>query len=102
MAQVSLLKKTGKYTDRNGEEKSFVNFYVRCGDSLIPIQPCYFPDPNHDDKDYQYNGRKEVLKAFASVLPDKDKSADKAPVDNKGDNKPKLQPRPDADSDIPF
>lgn len=92
MAQVELLKKTGKYTDKDGEEKSFVNFYVRCGDSLIPIQPCYFPDPKHDDKDYQYNGRKEVLKAFASILPDKDKSADKTPADNKRGNKPQLEP----------
>lgn len=71
MAQVELLKKTGKYIDKNdGTEKPFTNFYVRCGDDLVPVQPCYFPD-RETGKDYQYNGRKAVLKAFASVLPDK-------------------------------
>lgn len=103
MAQVELLKKTGKYTDKtDGTEKSFVNFYVRCGDSLIPIQPCYFPDPEHDNRDYQYNGRKEVLKAFADTLPDKDKSAGKPSTYNNRGNKPQLQSFDDDGSDIPF
>lgn len=71
MAQVELLKKTGKYIDKNdGQEKPFTNFYVRCGDELVPVQPCYFPD-KETGKDNQYNGRKAVLKAYASVLPEK-------------------------------
>lgn len=98
--QVELLKKVGKYTDKDGNEKQYTNFYVRCGDSLIPIEPCFFPDKDHDNKDFQYAGRKEVLKAFASILPDKDKPAN----DNKRGNKPRLEPVPDAadGSDIPF
>lgn len=69
--QVQLFKKTGTYTDKDGHDKPYTNFYVRCGDSLIPIQPCFFPDKDNDNRDYQYAGRKEVLKSFADILPDK-------------------------------
>ena len=40
--QVQLFKKSGKYTDKEGNEKNYTNFYIRCGDSLIPIEPCFF------------------------------------------------------------
>ena len=43
MAQVGLFKKVGKYTDKQtGKEKPFTNFYLRCGDSLIPVQVVYY------------------------------------------------------------
>lgn len=101
MSQVELLKKTGTYEDKDGNEKSFVNFYVRCGDSLIPVEPCYFPDPKNDNKDFRYNGRKEVLKAFATTLPDKPKQSDNSDTTDKKGKKPQLQSFDD-DSDIPF
>lgn len=88
MALVELCKKVGKYTDKKtGKEKSYVNFYVRCGDTLIPIEPCFFPDPNNDNRDFGYNGRKEVLKAFAEMLPElpengKKKAKADAPIVN--------------------
>lgn len=69
MAQVSLFKKSGKYKDKDGNEKSFTNFYVRCGDALIPVEVCYFPN-KETNRDNQYSGRKEVLKAFAETLPE--------------------------------
>lgn len=73
MAQVGLFKKVGKYTDKQtGKEKPFTNFYLRCGDSLIPVQVVYYE--NEEGRDPQYSGRKEVLKAFAEKLPDKDES----------------------------
>ena len=101
--QVELFKKTGTYPDKDGNEKQYTNFYVRCGDSLVPIEPCFFPDKNNDNRDYRYAGRKEVLKAFAAVLPDKDKSGDEPVTDNKRGNKPQLQPITDVDgSDILF
>ncbi len=100
--QVQLFKKVGTYQDKEtGKDKSFVNFYVKCGDTLIPIQPCFFPDKDNDNRDYQYNGRKEVLKSFADTLLDKDKSADKPATDNKRGNKPQLQSF-DNDGDILF
>lgn len=68
--QVNLYKKVGKYTDKDGKEKSFVNFYVKCGDKLIPVEVSYFPNKKCEDRDPNYSGRKEVLGAFAETLPD--------------------------------
>lgn len=100
--QVLLFKKVGTYEDKkDGKEKQYTNFYLRCGDSLIPIEPCFFPDKDNDNKDYQYAGRKEVMKAFAEILPDKDKSADTSTSTEKRGKKPQLQSFDD-DSDIPF
>ncbi len=36
--QIQLFKKTGTYTDKDGKEKRFVNFYLKCGDALVPIE----------------------------------------------------------------
>lgn len=94
--QVELFKKSGTYEDKNGKEKQYTNFYVKCGDSLIPINVPYFE--GEDGKDYQYNGRKEVLKAFADNLPEK--TVKEKPVE-KGKKNPQLQSFDD-DSDIPF
>lgn len=70
--QVQLFKKSGKYTDKStGKEKSFTNFYVKCGDALVPVEVCYFPQDKFDGRDPNYNGRKQVMSAFASPLPDK-------------------------------
>ena len=70
--QVQLFKKTGKYIDnKSGEERSYTNFYLKCGDSLIPVEPCYFPDPKNDNRDRNFASRKDVLRAFADTLPDK-------------------------------
>ncbi len=75
--QVQLLKKKGKYLDKNtGEEKYFTRFYLRCNDKLIPVEPTYFAkkdDKGNDLPDYQFSKRKEVLDAFADDLPDKEK-----------------------------
>ena len=35
MAQVELFKKVGKYKDKNGEEKNYINFYAKCGDTYV-------------------------------------------------------------------
>lgn len=70
--QVELLKKNGKYVDKkDGKEKSFTNFFLRCGDELVPVEVCFFPQEKFDGRDPNYNGRKKVLSAFAAILPDK-------------------------------
>lgn len=67
---VELFKREGTYKDKEGKEKMFVNFYLKCGeDKLIPVEPCYFPREEHNGKDPGYAPRKEVLKAFAATLP---------------------------------
>lgn len=66
--QVELLKKTSTYKTEAGEEKTALNFYLRCGGSLIPIQVRYFK--NDEGRDPNYSGRKLVLSSFADTLPE--------------------------------
>ncbi len=70
---VQLFKKLGKYTDKqSGKEKQFTNFYVQCGDQMIPVEVVYFPNPKCEDRDPQYAGRKSVMEAFAETLSEKE------------------------------
>ncbi len=71
--QVELFKKKGTYL-QDGQDKYFTRFYLKCGDSLIPVEPTYFSrkdESGNDLRDYQYSGRKSVMEAFAAELPDK-------------------------------
>ena len=82
MAQVNLLKKRGSYVDnKTGEEKAFTNFFVRCGDVLVPVEVKYFED-KETGKDKRYRERCVLLSAFAEDLPDRDgtKAVAKKPV----------------------
>lgn len=69
---VELYKKEGKYVDKkDNKEKPFVNFFVKCGDKLIPIDVKYFPNEKCGDRDPGYQGKMEVMRAFADTLPEK-------------------------------
>ena len=71
--EVALFKKIGKYQDKEtGKDKQYVNFYLKCGDQLIRVDPVYFPSEKYDGRDPFYLGRKSVMEAFATTLPDKD------------------------------
>ena len=72
---VQLFKKVGTYKDQEGKEKRFTNFYVQCGDQMIVVEPKYFPNPKFDDRDPGFAGRKAVLEAFATPLPEKEGAA---------------------------
>ena len=100
MADVKLFKRNGTYTDKDGNEKKFTNFYVQCGDQLISVTPTYFE--NEEGRDPAYAGRKMVLSAFAEELPDKkaDK-ADKQEEKSTPKKKTKLEPMDD-NVDTPF
>lgn len=67
---VELFKKEGTYLNEKGEERKATRFYLKCGDALVPIDVSYFENKELG-RDPQYAGRKEVLKAFASTLPEK-------------------------------
>lgn len=107
--QVQLFKKVGTYIDKkdNNKEKRFVNFYVKCGDALIPVEVPYFPNDKFDGRDPQYSGRKEVLSAFAAILPDKPDKSDnvnsaQAAPDTARGNPPITDMQPVDDGDMPF
>lgn len=72
--QVELLKQITEYTNKDGKDVKGANFFVRCGDTLIPIEVKYFgkKDKNGNDlPDPQYAGRKNVMYAFSETLPEK-------------------------------
>ena len=70
--EIKLYQKNGTYTKKDtGEQKPYINFYVKVGNTLVPINVPYFPNDNLDGRDPNYNGRIEVLKAAAEILPEK-------------------------------
>lgn len=71
--QVGLFKKKGTYKDKEGKDKYFVNFFIQCGDKMIPIEVKYFEQEKFGGKDPAYAGRKEVMDAMAQELPEKEK-----------------------------
>ena len=74
MAVVNLFKRKKKYTGADGKEKVATNFYVKCGEEgeLIAVDIHYFPNPKLNDRDPAFLGRKAVLEAFATTLPDEE------------------------------
>ena len=65
--QVELFKRERVFTNASGEEKRVENFFVKCGDTLVPVVVKFFG--TEDKHDYQYNGRKMILSSFATALP---------------------------------
>lgn len=70
MSEVKLFKKINKYVDKDGKEKSAVNFYVQVGNVKIPIEVKYFKD-KETGEDSRYRERKAVMAAFAEELSEK-------------------------------
>ena len=74
MAKVELYKKESTYTDKNGQERKSIQFYVQCGNSVVPIDVTYFNKKDEHGnavKDNAYPGRREVMKSYADELPAK-------------------------------
>ena len=81
--EVGLFKKFVNYTDKKtGEERTGVNFYLRCNSALIPIEVSFFPN-KETGKDPRYSGRKEILSVFADTLPDFPSKSTVENVENK-------------------
>ncbi|WP_251612067.1 hypothetical protein [Pumilibacter muris] len=76
MAEVKLYKKLATYKDKNGEEKTATNFFVGCGDQLIPVEVKFFED-KETGADKNYRVRKTLLSAFAETLPERENSGNK-------------------------
>ena len=69
---VKIYKKEGTYTDKNGKEKLFVNFYLQANDKMIPIEVKYFPNDKFEGRDPGYQGRVAVLSMLAQPFPEKE------------------------------
>ena len=112
MAQVKLLKKISNYTDKDGNERTATNFFVECGDVLVPVEVKYFED-KETGRDDRSRERKVLMSAFAEELPERPtqnkakstngqaKNEDKATQAAEKGKKPTLQTADD-DGDIPY
>lgn len=70
MAEVKLFKKNATYKDKEGNEKTAVNFYVQCGNVFVPVDVKYFADKT-TGMDPRYRERKVCMSAFAEEFPEK-------------------------------
>ena len=80
--QVNLFKRRVPYVDKDGENKIATNFFVSCGDILVPVEVKYFEN-KETGRDDRYMERKTLLSAFADTLPErqkKEESQASAPV----------------------
>ena len=67
---VKLYKKNGEYKTQSGELRKVTNYFVECGDVLVPVEVKYFEDKEtHTDK--QYATRRTLMSAFAEELPER-------------------------------
>ena len=66
--EVKIYHKKGTYTNTNGEERYYINFFVKCGTKLIPIEIKYFGKDGQPDT--QYLGRKAILETFSEPFPE--------------------------------
>lgn len=102
--QVNLYKKTGTY-EKDGENKYFTRFYVKCGGSMIPVEPTYFRKKDEDGeeiRDLGYSARKSVLEAFADDLPEKEPVDNKEKTTQKKSNSHSNQTIEVSEADMPF
>lgn len=87
--QVQLFKKLSDYVNANGEARTAINFYIKCGDSLIPIEIRYFQ--GQEGIDPNYRGRKMVLSSFAEEIINDNKNQGKSQSSEKGEKGENLE-----------
>lgn len=71
MADVKLFKQISHYV-KDGETKTATNFFVQCGETMVPIEVKYFEN-KETGRDNLFTGRKMVLSSYAETLPEKAK-----------------------------
>ena len=70
--QVKLYKRNVEYTTKEGEVKKITNYFVECGDVLIPVEVKFFEDKKTGE-DKNYRTRRTLMSAFAEELPEREK-----------------------------
>ena len=92
---VKLFKKNVEYTNKDGEVKTATNYFVQCGNVLVPVEVKYFED-KETGVDKHYATRKTLMSAFAEDLPERPKKQEVK------EENPTLVAVDVKDSDIPF
>lgn len=108
MSEVKLLKRKVPYVDKEGKDRIATNFFLCCGDVMIPIEVKYFEN-KETGRDDRYLERKTVLSAFAETLPEREERANRPaaqPVDSKTAAQKKKasagEQADEADDSVPF
>lgn len=70
---VGLFKKNVEYVNKDGEKKTATNFFVQCGNVLIPVEVKFFED-KETGVDKYYRTRKTLMSAFAEELPERERN----------------------------
>ena len=69
---VKLFKRNVEYTTATGEVKTATNYFLQCGDVLVPIEVKFFAD-RVTGEDKNYRTRRTLMSAFAEELPERKK-----------------------------
>ena len=69
--QVKLFKKNVNYVNKDGETKVATNYFVQCGDVLVPVEVKYFEN-KETGEDKNYRTRRSLMSAFAEELPERE------------------------------
>ncbi|MGN1051891.1 MAG: hypothetical protein ACI4SH_00715 [Candidatus Scatosoma sp.] len=99
MSEVKLLKRKVPYVDKEGKDRIATNFFLSCGDVMIPIEVKYFEN-KETGRDDRYLERKTVLSAFAETLPEKEERANRPAAQKKKASAG--EQADEADESIPF
>lgn len=67
---VKLFKRNVEYTTATGEVKTATNYFLQCGDVLVPIEVKFFAD-KATGEDKNYRTRRTLMSAFAEELPER-------------------------------
>lgn len=84
--QVNLYKQNVEYT-KDGEVKTATNYFVQCGDVLVPVEVKYFEDKKTGE-DKNYRSRRTLMSAFAETLPERKKAEQPQPQAREAENDP--------------
>ena len=85
--QVNLYKKNVEYTNQDGEVKTATNYFVQCGDVLVPVEVKYFEDKKTGE-DKNYRSRRTLMSAFAETLPERKKAEQSQPQAREAEHDP--------------
>lgn len=70
--EVKLFKQNVEYVTNAGEKKTATNYFVQCGDVLVPVEVKYFED-KETKTDKNYRARRTLMSAFAEELPQRNR-----------------------------
>ena len=70
--EIKLMKREGTYFSKTkNKDVPYTNFYIKCNDTLVPVEVKYFPNEAFEGRDPGYASRMMLLSTLAEPLPEK-------------------------------